>query len=155
MTTSFTVQYPASWLLLWLTQQLFRGITNTTLFNFVHANVNYIDVSVDGQSVPGQPLRPDFTTGDYTSSFLSMFFNHYPQNAGGNWITRTENASGYSLFCFDIQGEASEDIFGKVRKGFTKLQMSFGSATPNLMILLYSSFSGLVKIDKARNVILE
>ena len=132
----------------------FQGDYKLNPYNFINANVSSIKVSVDGQSVPGQPLRPDFSTGDYTTSFLSMFFNNYPHYGGGNWISRTEYAIGYSFFCFDIQGEASQDIFGKIRKGFTKLEMSFGTPTPNLMILLYSLFPGQIKIDKARNVIL-
>ena len=133
----------------------FQGNYSLNPYNFIHANVSSISLSVDGQSVPGQPLTPDFSTGDYTSSFLSMFFNNYPHNGGGNWITRSDFANGYALFCFDIQGETSEDIYGVDRKGFTKLQLTFASPTPNLMILLYSSFSGLLKVDKARNVIQE
>ena len=132
----------------------FQGDYKLNPYNFINADVSSINVSVDGQSVPGQPLRPDFSTGDYTTSFLSMFFNNYPHYGGGNWISRTEYVNGYSFFCFDIQGEASQDIFGKIRKGFTKLEMSFGTPTPNLMILLYSLFPGQIKIDKARNVIL-
>ena len=132
----------------------FQGDYKLNPFNFINADVTSINISVDGQTVPSQPLRPDFSTGDYTTSFLSMFFNNYPHHGGGNWISGTEYANGYSFFCFDIQGEASEDIFGKIRKGFTKLEMSFGTPTSNLMILLYSLFPGQIKIDKARNVIL-
>ena len=132
----------------------FQGDYKLNPFNFINADVTSINISVDGQSVPSQPLRPDFSTGDYTTSFLSMFFNNYPHHGGGNWISRTEYANGYSFFCFDIQGEASEDIFGKIRKGFTKLEMSFGTPTSNLMILIYSLFPGQIKMDKAKNVIL-
>ena len=133
----------------------FSGDYQLNPFNFLHVNVNYIELSVDGQSVPAQPLKPNFETGDYTSSFLSMFFNHYPNSAGGNWITREEYANGYSLFCFDIQGEAVEDIFAKQKSGYTRLQLNFAEATPYpLMVICYSVFPSLLKIDKARNLIL-
>ena len=121
----------------------------------MHSNVNWIELSVDGQSTPGQPLKPNFETGDYTSSFLSIFFNNYPRHDGDNWISREEYANGYSLFCFDIQFEVKGYIFGKKKAGYTKLVMNFASPTPNLMLILYSSFPSLIKIDKARNVILE
>ena len=134
---------------------IFHGDYGLNPFNFVHSNVNWIELSVDGQSVPGQPLKPNFETGDYTSSFLSIFFNNYPHHDGGNWISREEYANGYSLFCFDIQGEVKGDIFGKKRAGYTKLVMNFASPTPNLILILYSSFPSLIKIDKTRNVILE
>ena len=65
----------------------FQGDYELNPYNFIHNDVTSIDVSVDGQSVPGQPLRPNFKTGDYTSSFLSMFFNNYPHHGRGNWIT--------------------------------------------------------------------
>ena len=63
----------------------FSGDYQLNPFNFLHVNVNYIELSVDGQSVPAQPLKPNFETGDYTSSF-----NHYPNSAVGNWITRVQ-----------------------------------------------------------------
>ena len=68
--------------------QAFSGDYCLNPFNFVHSNVNWIELLVDGQSVPGQPLKPNFETGDYTSSFLSIFFNNYPHHDGGNWISR-------------------------------------------------------------------
>ena len=58
--------------------QAFSGDYKLNPFNFLHSNVNWIELSVDGLSVPGQPLKPNFEMGDYTSSFLSMFFNNYP-----------------------------------------------------------------------------
>ena len=62
-------------------------------FNFIHANVNSVELLVDGQSAPAQALRPNFETGDYTTSFLSMFFYNYPHHAGGNWVTCEEYAN--------------------------------------------------------------
>ena len=146
---------PSKLILAMVHTKAFTGDYTLNPFNFVHADVNSIELSVDRQSVPAQPLKPNFGTGDYTSSFLSIFFNKYPHHGGGNWITREEYASGYALFCFDIQGEASEDIFGKTRSGYTKLQLNFGTPTPNLMLVLYSSFPSVIKVDKARNVILQ
>ena len=146
---------PSKLILAMVHTKAFTGDYTLNPFNFVHADVNSIELSVDGQSVPAQPLKPNFGTGDYTSSFLSIFFNKYPHHGGGNWITREEYASGYALFCFDIQGEASEDIFGKTRSGYTKLQLNFATPTPNLMLVLYSLFPSMIKVDKARNVILQ
>ena len=151
----FHGEVPSKLVLAMVKTQAFSGDYGLNPFNFVHSNVNWIELSVDGQSVPGQPLKPNFETGDYTSSFLSIFFNNYPHQDGGNWISREEYANGYSLFCFDIQGEVKGDILGKKRAGYTKLVMNFASPTPNLMLILYSSFPSLIKIDKTRNVILE
>ena len=151
----FHGEVPSKLILAMVKTQAFSGDYRLNPFNFIHNNVNWIELSVDGQSVPGQPLKPNFETGDYTSSFLSMFFNNYPHHDGGNWISREEYANGYSLFCFDIQGEADQDIFGKKKAGYTKLVMNFAQPTTNLMLILYSSFPSVIKIDKTRNVILE
>ena len=66
---------PSKLILAMVHTKAFTGDYTLNPFNFVHADVNSIELSVDGQSVPAQPLKPNFGTGDYTSSFLSIFFN--------------------------------------------------------------------------------
>ena len=59
-----------------------------------------------------------------------------------------EYASGCALFCFDIQGETLEDIFGKTRSDNNKLQLNFGTPTLNLMLVLYSLLPSLSELGK-------
>ena len=49
--------------------EAFNGDYNKNPFNFQHYNVNYIEVTVDGISVPSEPLKPNFKEMDYTSVY--------------------------------------------------------------------------------------
>ena len=151
----FNGEIPSKLILALVRTEAFTGSYTLNPFNFLHLNANYLEVTVDGQSVPAKPLRPNFETGDYTSSFLSIFFNKYPTHAG-NWITREDYVNGYSLFCFDIQGQVQEDLFAKHKKGHSRLTINFASSVPYpVMLIVYSISPGLIKIDKARNVIVQ
>ena len=151
----FNGEIPSKLILALVRTEAFTGSYTLNPFNFLHLNANYLEVTVDGQSVPAKPLRPNFETGDYTSSFLSIFFNKYPTHAW-NWIPREDYVNGYSLFCFDIQGQVQEDLFAKHKKGHSRLTINFASSVPYpVMLIVYSISPGLIKIGKARNVIVQ
>lgn len=151
----FHGEVPSKLILGFVESTAFTGDYKLNPFNFQHFNVNSLQLSVDGQSVPQTHLSPNFATGDYVSSYLTLFFNKYPTH-GGNFISREDYANGYSLFVFDISGEADRDFMSKQKKGHTRLQLTFGEVTPApLMVIAYSLFPGLVTVDKARNIRLE
>ena len=89
----FHGEVPSKLVLAMVKTQAFSGDYGLNPFNFVHSNVNWIELSVDGPS--GQPLKPNFETGDYTSSFLSIFFNNYPHHDGADGY---EMHNGFSRF---------------------------------------------------------
>ena len=151
----FNGEIPSKLILALVRTEAFTGSYTLNPFNFLHLNANYLEVTVDGQSVPAKPLRRNFETRDYTSSFLSIFFKKYPTHTG-NWITREDYTNRYSLFCFDIQGQVQEDLFAKHKKGHSRLTINFASSVPYpVMLIVYSISPGLIKIDKARNVIVQ
>ena len=42
-------------------------------FDFQHYNLNYIAMTVSGRPIPSQPLRPNFTTGEYARAYMALF----------------------------------------------------------------------------------
>ena len=40
-------------------------------------NLNYLEVTVDGQPVPNKALSPNFEKEDFVSSYLSLLDNDY------------------------------------------------------------------------------
>ena len=102
----FFREVPSKLILAMVKTQAFSGDYDLNPFNFVHSNVNWIELSVDSQSVPGQPLKPNFETGDYMSSFLSIesgihqtsnelcLANSQPAHQQQNWKSLDSNLSG-------------------------------------------------------------
>lgn len=75
------------------------GDYTTNPFNFQHFNLIDVGIYINGESVPGRPLKTDFTTGHYSSTYARLF------EASGKWnhdaglvITRDNFGNGYSLF---------------------------------------------------------
>ena len=51
-------------------------------FFFKHMNLNYLEVTVDGQSVPNRALSRNFEGDDFVSSYLSLLHNEYNKKKG-------------------------------------------------------------------------
>ena len=140
----------------------YTGDITKNPFNFHHFNLNYLELSVDGRSVPGVPFQPIFTphtddgysSSGYVHEYLSLFKNNYPQKTG-NWILRSDFPKGYALFVFDIKPGTSEELFSSVRRGRTRLSVRFGSGLSEPAIaIVYALFPDEFRIDQSRNVVL-
>ena len=75
----------------------YSGDYSKNLFDFKHMNLNYLEVTVDGQPVPNRALTPNFEKGDFVSSYLSLLDNDYNRK-NGIIIKLLEYDKGYSLF---------------------------------------------------------
>ena len=130
----FHGEVPSTLVLAMVKTQAFSGDNRLNPFNFVHSNVNRIELSVDGQSIPGQPLKPNFETGELVPVYILQQLSS-PRRGQLDFSQRIRQW----LFAL---------LFRHSRRGYTKLVMNFASPTPNLMLILYSSFPSLIKIDK-------
>ena len=132
--------------------EAFVGSLTQNPFNFVHENLNYLNFSVNGKTVPGRPLRPDFTRAWTAHEYLNLFWDGVNQS---DFINRNEFSAGYSIFCIDVAGSGEGDVFIKQRYGHCRLELAFGSTVSKaLTMLVYSRFPGGLSIDKTRNVTL-
>ena len=134
--------------------EAFSGNYGKNPYNFQNFNLSYLEILVNGKSVPGRPFQPDFINGDYTASFLSMFYGKYPSH-GGNFIKRAEYPLGYTLFVFNIDSQATAGLMTDIKKAQTRLNVSFREKLPGAVTcILYAQYPDSIKIDKARNVII-
>ena len=101
-------------------------------FFFNHMNLNYLEVTVDGQAVPNRALSPNFEGGDFVSSYLSLLDNKYNKKKG-LVINLLEYDKGYTLFLFDVQSYLSGKIMSKSMKGHLKIEMRFSKALVETM----------------------
>lgn len=73
----------------------------------------------------------------------------------GNNITLDAFAEGYTLFCFDLTPNLTDDQqLGLVRKGDLRLEMHFAKPLPETInIVCYAEFDNIIEVDKTRNVL--
>ena len=132
----------------------YSGNYNLNPFNFVHKNVNYLEVSVDGTPVPHRPFKPNFAENDYIPSYLSMF-GHDLDMQEGITISRSDYPLGYTFFIFDLQSYLNTDIMSKPIKGHVRLSLRFASALDiAINVLVYAKFPDVLAIDQSRQVTL-
>ena len=84
-------------------------------FNFKTFNANYVGLFVDGQSLPSQPLQPNYDQRNYLDCFrtLTTFRNDID-------INREDYTEGYCLYVLDLNPYYS---FNTKRKGHCRLEV--------------------------------
>ncbi|GBN20891.1 Uncharacterized protein F54H12.2, partial [Araneus ventricosus] len=76
----------------------FHGSLSKNPFNFKHFNLNFIGLYVDGQSVPYNPLEPNFDQDKYIRAYQSLFLGTEKSGQDrGIFISRKEYPKGYTL----------------------------------------------------------
>ena len=132
----------------------YTGDSERNPFNFRHYMVNFIQFTVDGNSVPEKAFQPDFGAAGYTDAYYRMFFDKYPEE-GGNFITLEDFQNGYAFFCFNLDGQGTKDVMVEQKHGQCRLEMSFAAAlAESVTLIAYSQFPSMFKVDKTRNVTL-
>ena len=141
----------------------YSGDFSKNPFNFAHYYLNYLELAVDGQSVPSVAFQPHYQdnpdvagqslyTG-YVNEFLSLFKSRYPQ-AEGNWIQRQDYPGGYAIYVFDVKPGIKGSLFSASQSGQTRLNARFARELPEpVTIIAYGMFADNFKIDHARNVL--
>jgi len=131
----------------------FAGKSTKNPFEFKHNNINFAACMVDGQSVPSEPLKPNFNTDCYISAYNALMKTF---DLKGWNQTRYDYKDGYTLIGFKVDPVATMDYkhLPLIKKGNLQLELKFGEALPNAInIIIYACFPYKFEIDVARNVI--
>ena len=143
---------PSKIILGFVLNEAYSGNIKLNPFNFIHQNVNNLEVTVDGVPVPHRPLKPDFANNDYLPSYLSLMDSDYDVNSG-IIISSEDYPNGYSLFLFDLQSYLNTDIMSKPIKGHVRISLNFASPlTSSINAIVYAKFPDIIAIDQSRNV---
>ena len=134
----------------------FEGAYELNPYNFVHKNLKYCNLIVNGRSVPQKPLVSDFSN----SSSLRQYFNLLEStgkvfNNGGLDIDRSDYENGYTLLAFDLTPDLDEaGCYHIIKKGNIRLEIKFGQGLDQpTNVVVYSEFDSAIKIDKNRAVL--
>jgi hypothetical protein len=154
----FSGQLPSRLVVGCVDNRAFNGDVARNPFNFQHFSLSELAVYLDGQQHGIKPLSIDFTNRQYVTSFMSLFNGTGKENRDeGNDIDRTDFASGYALYAFDLSPDLSEnDHFNLTRQGTVRLDMKFANALPNTVtVVAYAEFENIIEIDRNRNVVFD
>lgn len=152
----FASAIPRKLIVAFVSQAAVNGDYTKTPFNFAHFSITDVAVYVNGESLPGRPLKLDFTANNnYVSAYVNLFEGAEIWNQdGGIIINREMFKNGYCIFVFNLEPSSlSEEYINLVRHGNVRLQVTFSQALPHpVNCVCYGEFPSLVEIDNTRDV---
>ena len=148
--TSFAEKYKVK--ITEVSNEAYSGRYNLNPFNFLHSNVNYLEITVDGIPVPHRPFKPNFAANDYIPSYLSLMDSNCSIDKGVS-ITYSDYPNGYTIFIFDIQSYLNFNVMTKPKKGHVSLNLGFSEALDKTInVIVYAKFPDVMEIDQSRKV---
>jgi hypothetical protein len=135
----------------------FNGDYKKNPFRFQHFNVTDVAVVVNGETVPGRPLKLKFddTQRDYISGYLGLFEGTGRSGDDfGNGLTPADYADGYTLFVYNLDPDLKRgNYLNLVKRANIRLELRFASALPStIKVVVYAEHPALFEVDRARNV---
>jgi hypothetical protein len=127
------------------------GALNLNPFNFKHAGLTGMKLTVGGQSVPREGLTMNFTTGEYLTAYYTTLAA-LNMDIGNRAIalSPTDWASGYNLYAFKLQPgpiEMRDSAIGEQDKqGVCSANLTFGVAATALTLIVFAEVPGAVHI---------
>ena len=126
----------------------YSGKTDKNPFKFKNFKLNHIEVTVDGVSVPGPPLKPDFPKDQFTESFLTLF-----KEGDRTDVSALVYPSNHCLYRFDLESYVDEDSVPQLKSGNVRVNVGFAQALPEgVTLILRAKFADRFLIDRERNV---
>ena len=144
-----------------VTSAAYSGDFKQNPFNFKNFGLNYLELAVDGRSLPTVPFQPKYAVDSnnsylhtgYVTEYLSLFRHEYPQKSG-NFINRADFPRGYAIYTFTIKPVTGEELYSDIKKGHTRLTARFDKAlTESVTAIVYGVFPSEFRIDHTRNVL--
>lgn len=131
--------------------EAYNGSFKKNPFVFKHYDLNFAGLYVDGQSVPGRPLQPNFAEGNYIEAYQALL-QSTPDSF--QFIERDEYNRGYTILAFDVNPTVAPDTWPILQKGNTRLDLKFSHGLPEAVnVILYATFPDTLEIDASRNIL--
>jgi hypothetical protein len=133
------------------------GAYNLNPFNFKHAGLSSIRLTVGGQSVPREAPTMNFTTKEYLTAYYTML-GALNLDIGNRAIALTpaEWANGYNLYAFKLQPgpvELRDTVIGEQDKqGVCTANLAFSAAPEGTSLIVFAEVPGVLYISPAGEV---
>jgi hypothetical protein len=130
-------------------------------WNFEHANVRSVGLTIGGRQYPTKPLSLDYANNLYMRAYMQMFegLGILFGDASVD-ITYEEFKDGYCLYVFDLTSAETANCGASViepsREADVNIHFQFGVATTKAYsCVVYTETPALMEINKDRNVYME
>ena len=133
----------------------YEGDYTKNPFNFQNLDINHVALYVNDVSIPAQPMKLNFKTGDFLETYATT------QRAYGldqskhldNDIKTTDYNGGYTLFCFDLMGGIGNDYLQVMDKSNVRLEVHFSTPLAEAMTaVIIGEFPDVFAIDSSKNI---
>lgn len=125
-------------------------------FNFKHFNLDSIALQINGTSHPVPEYRPDFSTRQYSRSYLGLLQTVLGDSIADRSIGLSLTEWGkHPLWGWDLTPDCSANAshVHLMKRGDLGLQLHFSTALDEpIVILLYAEFENSIEIDSNRNI---
>jgi hypothetical protein len=125
-------------------------------FNLDTYNINFMCMTVNGESFPKVALSPNYRNGDYIREYM-VNLAEMGYDTGPNCLdlTPAEWTRGFHFVVFKLTPGPIGTIRTPARAGVANLEVKFGTATPhNISMICMEQHDAALEIDKFANVIL-
>ena len=133
-----------------VSSRAFTGDYKKNPYTYKHYHCNFVGFYVNGQSMPSNPLQPDFDNEKYMEAYRTLVRDEDLN------ITRENYMVNMCLYVLDVYGKRKKSQRMPVRAGHTRLEMKFAKPLPeSVTVIVYGKFPACMKVDRERNVTLE
>ena len=134
----------------------FNGSAALNPFNFMHFDIDFLCLYIDGVQLPAKPFQTKIENGSAAREFFEFY--HSTGNLLKNTamsIDRQQFINGYTLYCFNLN--ADDAVGGHVSLGKTgnaRIELRFARALPHTVNLLcYSVEDSIIEVSSRRQVL--
>ena len=137
--------------------ETFNGKQTSNMFNYQHYNLNYMNLYVNGNSVLGYPLKPNFDNSNYVNAYATLMDTYHYLNTGQtNGLTYEEFGEGFSLFAFDLTADRSltSNYKDATSASGLRLELHFAKKLPSTInVIMQAVFDSSLEVTNLRDVI--
>jgi hypothetical protein len=151
---------PAKLVVALVASEGFNGSYKRNPFKFHHFDLCNIALVVDGETVPGRPMKLEFDDVN-GRNFIQAYVNMYDAlgQSGtdfGGGISPKRYASGHTLFVYTLDPMISSGKYlNLVKSSNVRLELNFTNAlTETVTAIIFTEKHAVFEMDNARNVIL-
>ena len=129
-----------------------EGSYSENPFYFHHFDINHLCLKVNGQRVPSEPLRPNFSNDGTANSlvareYLSMFMNTGLYRIDrGNCVTYEAFSNGLTIFPFDLNVDMCNGYhLHAAKEGSIAIDIGWGTALADpIIVLVHCSYDEVI-----------
>lgn len=102
----FNGELPRQILISFVASNRFDGRKNLNPFHFQHFDIRYLNLRVNGLSVPGRPYEPDFENGIFVRELRALYDNTGILTGDSSYeISRERFLAGRTFFAWDLTAD--------------------------------------------------